>query len=193
MRLTLSTAAIFGFVCAASTSGLGPRVTTEVDDDPCTRTAANRSEDLSNWVECQVNSFFPFPANGAWDVAYDAAFSRDVLASWNETKFDFDGFKALYTSFNETIGRNFIDFRHAFIKTLGVPNSSGGRGGFAYLTGWEGGLTALGTELYAEDAAFAVVEETPEGKRVITEFREASNMMNTAPVPKSQDWTCRLL
>ncbi|RYP30513.1 hypothetical protein DL767_006190 [Monosporascus sp. MG133] len=172
MRPTLSTAAIFGSVCAASASGLGPHTTTEVDDDPCV---------------------FPFPANGAWDVAYDAAFSGDVLASWNETKFDFDGFKALYTSFNETIGRNFVDFRHAFIKTLGVPGSSGGGGdGFVCLMGWEGGLTAPGTELYAEDAAFAVIEETPEGGRVITEFREASNMMNSAPTPEPQDWTCRL-
>ncbi|RYO83168.1 hypothetical protein DL766_001493 [Monosporascus sp. MC13-8B] len=75
-------------------------------------------------------SFFPFPANGAWGVAYDATFSRDALASWNEMKFEFDGFKALYTSSNETIGRNFVDFQHAFIKTLGVPSSSGGRCGF---------------------------------------------------------------
>ncbi|RYO97830.1 hypothetical protein DL765_011041 [Monosporascus sp. GIB2] len=131
--------------------------------------------------------FFTFPANGTWGVAYGAAFSRDVLASSNETKFDFDGFKALCTSFNETVGGNFVDFRHAFIKTLGVPSSSGDRCGFVCLTGWEGRAH------YPRHRALRPRRrlrrrrgDAPRG-RVITEFREASNMINTAPVPESQD------
>lgn len=141
---------------------------------------------------CTGTGFFPYPANGAWDTAYDAAFSRDVLASFNQTRFDFDGFKALYTSFNTTIGQTFKDFQHGFLKTLGVPSSSGDKGGFVYLSGWEGGLTALDTEAWFEDATFAVVEETADGGRTITEFREASNIPNTAPLPPSQDWGCAL-
>lgn len=141
---------------------------------------------------CTGTGFFPYPANGAWDTAYDAAFSRDVLASFNQTRFDFDGFKALYTSFNTTIGQTFKDFQHGFLKTLGVPSSSGDKGGFVYLSGWEGGLTALDTEAWFEDATFAVVEETADGGRTITEFREASNIPNTTPLPPSQDWGCAL-
>ncbi|RYP55685.1 hypothetical protein DL771_012426 [Monosporascus sp. 5C6A] len=95
--------------------------------------------ELNSKQSIHKESFFPFPLNGAWDVAYDAAFSRDLLASWNETKFDFDGFKVLYTSSNETIGRNLVNFRHAFIRTLGLPSSSGGRGGFVYLTAGKAG------------------------------------------------------
>ncbi|RYO98375.1 hypothetical protein DL764_007102 [Monosporascus ibericus] len=159
-----------GVVCAASVSDFGLHFTTEVDDDPSAN--CNPIAAITFYAPQSINhprahayrdgnqhggaamGFFPFPANGAWDVAYHAAFSRGVLVSRNETKFDFDGFKALYTSFNETIGRNFIDFWHAFIKALGVPSLRVRGGGFVYLTGWEGGLTALGTELYAEDAAF---------------------------------------
>lgn len=115
-----------------------------------------------------------------------------MLASFNQTRYDFAGFKALYTSFNTTLGQNFQDFQHGFIKTLGVPNSDGGKGGFVYLSGWEGGVTALGTEVWFEDATFAVVEETADGGRKIVEFREASNIPNTAPLPPSQDWQCKL-
>lgn len=54
--LLLSNAATFGFICAASASGLTPpHITARLVDDPCTRPAANASVELGNWVECQVN------------------------------------------------------------------------------------------------------------------------------------------
>ncbi|KAL9080424.1 MAG: hypothetical protein Q9157_000809 [Trypethelium eluteriae] len=138
-----------------------------------------------------LTEFFPYPANGAWDVAYDAVFSKTLLASFNQSRFDFDGFKTLYKSFNASIGASFKEFDHGFLTTVGVPNSCGDKGGFVYATGWEGGTTLLGTDLWFTDAVFVVVEDLG-GERQIAEFRESSNIPFSENLPATQDWTCAL-
>lgn len=137
--------------------------------------------------------FFPYPANGDWSSAYDSFFSTSLLASFNGTRYDFAGFKALYTSFNASIDRNFLEFRHGFLTVVGVPNSND-KGGFAYATGWEGGKTVIGTDLWFTDATYAVIEEDASGYggRKIVEFREASNIPNAAAIPAGQPWSCQL-
>lgn len=134
--------------------------------------------------------FFPYPANGAWDTVFASTFSPSLKATFNNTHYDFDGWLQLYRNFNVTLGQNFAPFRHGFINTLAVPNANGDKGGFVYMIGWEGGFHALlKRELYFTDAAFAVVEEHS-GERRIVEFRESSNIPNTAPMPPPNEWEC---
>ncbi|KAI9652623.1 MAG: hypothetical protein M1821_008342 [Bathelium mastoideum] len=149
-----------------------------------------RCESLSWLEQLPLSDFFPYPANGAWDVAFDVAFSETVLASFNQSHLDFDGFKALYRSFNTTIGATFVEFDHGFMTTVGVPNLNGDKGGFMYATGWEGGKTLTGMDVWFADAAFAVVQEI-DGERKIVEFRESSNIPSSDGVPSIQDWTCQ--
>jgi hypothetical protein len=134
--------------------------------------------------------FFPYPANGAWDHAFAETFSPDVKATFNDTHYNYDGWLKLYHSFNTTLGRNFAVFNHGFINTLAVPNANGDKGGMVYSVGWEGGLTALKRDVYFTDAVFAVVKDVG-GKRRIVEIRESSNIPNTAPLPETNEWTCK--
>ncbi|KAF2871169.1 hypothetical protein BDV95DRAFT_494982 [Massariosphaeria phaeospora] len=168
--------------------GLVPR-----DGDPCSLADSpnvNASIQLSSWLECQVNGFFPFPANGAWDEVYANAFSKDVIASFNDTRFNYDGWLELYHNFNVSLGRNFEPFKHGFISTTAIPNMNGDKGGFGYLIGWEGGLhTALKRDLWFTDASFIVVKEV-NGQRKIVEMRESANIPNSAPLPEQDPWTC---
>ncbi|KAH8927768.1 hypothetical protein BT69DRAFT_1347078 [Atractiella rhizophila] len=162
----------------------------DADFDPCTAPATNASVDLGNWLACSVNHFFPYPANGDWASAYDEVFSPSVLASFNGSRFDFNGFKTLYTGVNKTIGTNFQQFDHGFLSIYAAPNSNGDKGGFAQVTGWEGGRTRLGTDIWYTDGAFAVIEDIGGGKRQIVEFRESSNIPNTGALPPTQNWAC---
>lgn len=136
-------------------------------------------------------AFFPSPENKGWVLAYDLAFRWDLLASFNQTRLDFGGLKGLYAGFNATIGAHFQGFEHGFLRTVAVPSAGGGKGGFVYLTGWEGGvLDATNSPVWFEDATFAVVEETAGGRRIITEWREASNIPYSRPLPTPSDWSC---
>jgi hypothetical protein len=139
-----------------------------------------------------IEGFFPYPANGDWPTAFDTAFSTDVLASFNQSRFDFDGFKDQYKAFNQTIGLAFKTFDHGFLTVVGVPNSNGDKGGFVYVTGWEGGEVVTGQTVWYEDATFAVVKDVGNGVRKIIEFRESSNIPNSAPLVPQQNWTCSL-
>ncbi|KAF2245984.1 hypothetical protein BU26DRAFT_393534, partial [Trematosphaeria pertusa] len=146
---------------------------------------------LSNWLECQVNGFFPYPANGAWDQVFAASFSSSLLATFNTTHYNYTGWLALYHSFNETLGQTFSVFNHGAINTLAVPNSNGDKGGLVYMIGWEGGThILLNKDLYFTDATFAVVQDVGGGERRIVEFRESSNIPNTAAMPEPNEWTC---
>ncbi|KAI9708736.1 MAG: hypothetical protein M1820_003691 [Bogoriella megaspora] len=167
-------------------------LSTVTAEDCCSVTGTNASVELGNWLECQVNNFFPYPANGAWDGAYDEAFSPDLLATFNQSHFNFDGFKALAKTFNTSIGVSFKKFEHGFHSTVGVPNSNGDKGGFVYATGFEGGSTVLGTDVWYEDAAFAVIKDVGGGERKIVEWRESSNIPVSIPLPPTQEWTCGL-
>ncbi|KAF2734322.1 hypothetical protein EJ04DRAFT_437232, partial [Polyplosphaeria fusca] len=166
----------------------------QTSTDPCALAdspSVNASIQLSSWMECQVNGFFPYPANGAWDKAFADTFSPDLKATFNDTHYSYDGWLALYHNFNVTLGQSFGDsFKHGVTNALAVPDPSGGRGGFVYLIGWEGGFhTLLKRDLYFTDAAFAVVREY-QGKRKVVEFRESSNIPNTSPMPPPNEWTC---
>jgi hypothetical protein len=155
-----------------------------------------------------VAGFFPYPANGsstehsfkydpqliflgAWDKVFADTFSPDLKATFNDTHYNYEGWLKLYHNFNVTLGQSFGDaFKHGAINTLGVPDMNGDKGGFAYMIGWEGGFhTLLKRDLYFTDATFAVVKEIG-GKRKIVEFRESSNIPNTAPMPPANEWTC---
>lgn len=58
------------------------------------------------------------------------------------------------------------------------------------MIGWAGGMHRLARrDMYFTNAAFAVIRER-NGEREIVEFRESSNIPNTAPLPKQNEWTC---
>ena len=141
-------------------------------------------------LAADIPGFFPYPANGPWDLVFANAFSKDLKATFNDTHYNYDGWMSLYKSFNVTLGANFAPFRHGFISSVAVPNDNGDKGGFAYILGWEGGNhTALKRDLYFTDASFAVIREV-DGKRKIVEFRESANIPNTAPLPTPNEWEC---
>ena len=134
--------------------------------------------------------FYPFPANTHWPEGHATAFSKDVKFTFNDTHYDYEGSRRLYTSFNATLGRAFAPFQHGFINTLGIPNANGDKGGFVYMIGWAGGFqTRAKKVLYFTNASFAVIKEE-KGKRKIVEFRESSNIPNTATLPEPVDWGC---
>jgi len=161
--------------------------------DPCTQAnspSANASIQLSSWLECAINAFYPYPANTEWPSAHEATFSKSLRFTFNDTHYDFAGSRRLYESFNATLGKAFAPFRHGFINTLGIPNANGDKGGFVYMVGWAGGFqTRAKRDLWFTNAAFAVVKEE-EGERKIVEFRESSNIPNTAKLPEQTSWDC---
>lgn len=58
------------------------------------------------------------------------------------------------------------------------------------MIGWAGGVHRLAKrELWFTNAAFAVVRDVG-GRREIAEFRESSNIPNSAPLPAENEWTC---
>ncbi|KAH7413655.1 hypothetical protein DE146DRAFT_673451 [Phaeosphaeria sp. MPI-PUGE-AT-0046c] len=161
--------------------------------DPCSLAddpSVNASVQLGNWVECQVNGFYPFPANTEWPEGHAASFSKDLRFTFNESHYDFEGSLRLYKTFNASLARSFVPFKHGFTNTLGIPNSNGDKGGFVYTMGWAGGFHTLAKrEMYFTNAAFAVVKEE-NGQRKIVEFRESSNIPNRAPLPEQTRWNC---
>ncbi|KAF2626690.1 hypothetical protein BU25DRAFT_432078 [Macroventuria anomochaeta] len=145
---------------------------------------------LSSWLECQINGFYPYPENGDWPTVRDSAFSKDIKFTFNDTHYNYEGSLELYHSFNKTLGKSFAPFQHGFINTLGIPNANGDKGGFVYMIGWAGGMHRLAKRtMYFTNAAFAVIRDN-KGRREIVEFRESSNIPNTAPLPGQNEWTC---
>lgn len=178
--------------------------------DPCSLAespTANASVQLESWLECQINGkpsassrgatsshiwkgFYPFPANTDWPKSHAKAFSKELRFTFNDTHYDFAGSLRLYESFNATLGKAFAPFKHGFTNTLGIPNMNGDKGGFVYMIGWAGGFqTRIQRDLYFTNAAFAVVKEE-QGERKIVEFRESSNIPNTAALPEQVEWDC---
>ncbi|CAE7186923.1 hypothetical protein P3342_008637 [Pyrenophora teres f. teres] len=170
-----------------------PTLLNEATIDPCSLVdspKANASVQLSSWVECAVNGFYPYPANTDWPKGHATSFSKDIRFTFNDTHYDFDGSLRLYKAFNATLAMAFAPFKHGYINSLGIPNINGDKGGFVYIIGWAGGFqTRAQRDVYFTNAAFAVVKEE-EGERKIVEFRESSNIPNTAPLPEPVDWTC---
>jgi hypothetical protein len=135
------------------------------------------------------SGFYPFPANKDWPDIHAAAFSKDLRFTFNDTHYDFDGSLRLYKSFNATLGKAFAPFKHGFIHTLGIPNVND-KGGFVYMIGWAGGFQMRAKrDMYFTNAAFAVIKEE-QGQRKIVEFRESSNIPNTAHLPEPNVWDC---
>ncbi|KAF1928264.1 uncharacterized protein M421DRAFT_420811 [Didymella exigua CBS 183.55] len=152
--------------------------------------SVNASVQLSSWLECQINGFYPYPENGNWPIIRDAALAKDIKFTFNDTHYNYEGSLDLYHSFNATLGESFAPFQHGFINTLGIPNANGDKGGFVYMIGWAGGMHRLAKRtIYFTNAAFAVIRDN-EGKRQIVEFRESSNIPNTAKLPTQNEWTC---
>ncbi|KAF2203938.1 hypothetical protein GQ43DRAFT_461152 [Delitschia confertaspora ATCC 74209] len=255
MRLLGSAACFLGIVASVRALALP-----ELEDngknstDPCilaNSPTANASAQLGGWVACQINGFFPYPANPHWDTVFRQTFSPTLLATFNSTPYDYASWLSLYRSVNTTLGQTFAPFRHGFTSVVAVPNYdpfpklsnpdfplhstratstistiSGtslavrptttspvavieatpglepptinvtpdpkiDRGGTVYLTGWEGGYHVLAKrELYWTDAVFVVVKDIGGGERRIVEFRESSNVPNSAVLPEPVGWGC---
>lgn len=152
--------------------------------------SVNASVQLSSWLECQINGFYPYPRNGDWPSVRDTAFAKDIKFTFNDTHYNYDGSLVLYHSFNKTLGKSFAPFQHGFINTLGIPNMNGDKGGFVYMIGWAGGFHKLAKRnMYFTNAAFGVIRDN-KGRREIVEFRESSNIPNTAKLPVQNEWTC---
>jgi hypothetical protein len=176
-------------VITAALAGVVDADTRTTSNSCETLPGVNSSVALANWMTCAVDRFFPHPTNTAWDTAYDEVFSPDVRASFNGTKFDFQGFKSLYHVFNQSLALHFGKaFSHETVDVVAVPNQHD-KGGFVYITGREGGKTVIGTDVWLSDAAFAEVIEI-DGKRVIIEMRESSNLPYVGPLPGVKNWTC---
>ena len=112
------------------------------------------------------------------------------MASFNSTPYNYASWLEFYHNVNETLGKSFSPFRHGFLSAVGVPNSNGDKGGFVYLTGWEGGyLVPAKKELTWTDGVFAVVKDCA-GQRRVVEWRESSNIPNTAKMPTPVVWKC---
>ncbi|KAL5117368.1 hypothetical protein ACEQ8H_004684 [Pleosporales sp. CAS-2024a] len=177
---------------AVPSTSLSPQVK-ENGVDPCSLAdspTVNASVQLGNWLECQINGFYPFPANTHWQQGHAWSFSRGLRFTFNDTHYDFDGSLRLYKTFNATLARAFAPFKHGFINTLGIPNSNGDRGGFVYSIGWAGGYNRYAKrDMFFTNAAFAVIREE-QGQRKIVEFRESSNIPNHAPLPEQTVWDC---
>ncbi|KAF1848134.1 uncharacterized protein K460DRAFT_68279 [Cucurbitaria berberidis CBS 394.84] len=203
MRYLASIAFVYAFAASCAALSIPPpqdilsldpvNLSNENAIDPCSLVDSinvNASVQLSSWLECQINGFYPYPANTDWSNGHASAFSRNLKFTFNDTHYDFDGSLKLYKSFNETLGRAFDPFNHGFINTLGIPNANGDKGGFVYMVGWAGGFqTRAKRDMYFTNAAFALVREE-NGKRKIVEFRESSNIPNTAPLPEPNEWGC---
>lgn len=173
-------------------SSLGHTIQSSTQDS-CTlaqSSSVNASVQLSSWLECQINGFYPYPENGDWPAVRDAAFAKDIKFTFNDTHYNYEGSLDLYHSFNKTLGKSFAPFQHGFINTLGIPNINGDKGGFVYMIGWAGGFHKLAKRtMYFTNAAFAVIRDN-NGQREIAEFRESSNIPNTAKLPAQNEWTC---
>ncbi|KAI1417875.1 hypothetical protein F5Y13DRAFT_199020 [Hypoxylon sp. FL1857] len=132
--------------------------------------------EVAEFAKNSVNKFFPY--QDGWEAAYDAAFSKDLKASFNATTYTFDTFKQLYSAIYSSLTRTYQStFNHGFLTVVGVPNAHD-TGGFVTLTGWEGGYVggAGGRFVNTTDAAYAVVAQTDDCGRKIVEFRESSNL-----------------
>ncbi|RAR00753.1 actin-like atpase domain-containing protein [Stemphylium lycopersici] len=169
-----------------------PKMLNETTIDPCSLSMvpnpANTVAALPSLIQCI--GFYPFPANTDWPKGHATSFSKDIRFTFNDTHYDFDGSRRLYNTFNATLAVAFAPFKHGFINTLGIPNANGDKGGFVYMIGWAGGYqTRAKLDVYYTNAAFAVIKEE-DGERKIVEFRESSNIPNTAHLPEPVEWTC---
>jgi hypothetical protein len=154
-------------------------------------TTSKLPPDISAVVDTHLSpGFYPFPANTEWPQGHASSFSKDLLFTFNDTRYDFEGSLRLYKTFNASLALSFAPFKHGFINTLGIPNMNGDKGGFVYTIGWAGGYQTLAKrDMYFTNAAFAVIKEE-HGKRKIVEFRESSNIPNRAPLPEQTAWNC---
>lgn len=118
-----------------------------------------------------------FPYVDGWQDAYDQCFDLNLEATFNNTHYDFQGFKDLYTSIAASIWENMdVTFDHQFISVVAVPDPID-LGGFVTATGWEGGMMDGRSWFYnATDAVYAVIREQRGCELKITEFRESSNL-----------------
>lgn len=134
--------------------------------------------------------FYPYPANGNWSAAYDELFSPNILASFNSTKYDYEGYRSYFGRVNATIAVSFKVFDWKILSAVAVPNSNDEKSGLVFLTGRQGGRTARDTDIQFSNGAFAVVEDIGNGTRKIVELREASNTPSSVPNSGDDQWSC---
>ncbi|KAI1381129.1 hypothetical protein F4677DRAFT_460373 [Hypoxylon crocopeplum] len=140
------------------------------------RDGTQAGNELVKFAMDAVNKFFPYQEG--WETAYDAAFSKDLKASFNATAFTFDTFKALYGGVYSALTTTYQGtFVHGFLTVVGVPNAND-LGGFVTLTGWEGGYVGGngGRHVNTTDGSYVVISQAADCSRKIVEFRESSNL-----------------
>jgi hypothetical protein len=145
--------------------------------------------------------FYPYPENGAWDVAFDRTFSPKLIASFNGTKLDFDGWKQQYRNFNATLAAVFKPGTYTFefkdVVAVEPDVSLGSNLGFITSTGqvqaYRLNAPADAPPITYRNGGFGVVEVNKEtGDRKIIEFRESATIANSAKLEPAVEWTCTL-
>ncbi|KAF1958475.1 hypothetical protein CC80DRAFT_469526 [Byssothecium circinans] len=167
-------------------------------------TSKPRNIQLASWVECSVLSLYPYPRsstdpnNTDWTIGYEKTFHPTLRASFNGTRFNYDGFLNLYKSFSGIIGANYIEWQQWRDFYVASPDSwdAKSRGGVVTTQGFNGGVlrssnNGQNVTNHSPNAGFFVVEEI-EGRRWITEIREQSTLASAYQLPKDgQKWPCR--
>jgi len=86
---------------------------------------------------------------------------------------NFSQLKAYFTAVKANLEIKYTGFEHSFVDIVAVSSGTNQTGGYAIITGHEGGIVE-GKQLYGTDAAFGVVREI-DGK---LKFVEVSNTIS---------------
>lgn len=115
------------------------------------------------------------PTHAGWDTYYDQFFSKDLVATFNSTHYNFTTFKALYGEVYQLVSAEFKDFQINITNAVGVPDP-GTKGGRVYALGIEGGhLKSNGALVLATDGTFVQINDVGSGVLQIVEMRESNN------------------
>lgn len=144
-------------------------------------------------------AFYPYPRTASaddtdWLPGYEKAFHPDGRFSFNNTRYNYDGFREVYKGFSKAIGAAYgtgwQQWRDFYIVS---PDSwdPQGKGGVITVQGFNGGiLRGQTTAINYPFGGFIVVKEI-EGRRWITELREHGTNPSATTLPKEgQKWPC---
>jgi hypothetical protein len=153
---------------------------------------------LQYWLLTSPIAFYPYPRTQAandtdWLPGFLNAFHPDVRASFNNTRYNRDGFAEVYKGFSAAIGAGYgtgwQQWREFYVSS---PNTwdPKDKGGVVTGQGFNGGV--LRGQTVAQNypnAAYFVIEEI-RGKRWIVEFREHGTSPGQALPKEGQKWPC---
>lgn len=144
-------------------------------------------------------AFYPYPRTEAaddtdWLPGYKAAIHPNGRFSWNNTRYNYDGFLKIYKGFSSAIGLSYgtgwQQWRDYYVASPDTWDPKG-RGGVVTTQGFTGGILRNHTKaINYPNAGYFVVKEI-HGRRWIWELREHGTSPSVTTLPKEgQYWTC---